>query len=345
MKSNGKSVLTILAAWLLMGCTSGEDRQTSFSLEGAWTLAQVEYPSDNSRENYPRNGNTQLRIYEGDSVLYQYYIMQTDAALVVSPFEKSTITLIDKGGGERLYLEDSDPHPLTVVDDTTMTLQISGILYTWHRNDTFANEWGNEIRSMTAKTLEENADEMGYFVFSAKEREQEGVIHGLLFAVIGFVVVLFIIVQKALNFRRERKRLQLRLNQIQEEHTERPQPIRQAIASVESAFFASDAYYTLQRRICSGERLRDEDWNSIETQLKQVYPGFTSQLRTLYSMSELEYQTSLLLKLRIAPKDIAAVLSRDISTISTVRSRLYQKVFGKKGGAKDWDEFILSIGA
>jgi DNA-binding CsgD family transcriptional regulator len=60
-------------------------------------------------------------------------------------------------------------------------------------------------------------------------------------------------------------------------------------------------------------------------------------------MSELEYQVCILVKLRIAPKDIAAVLARDVSTISTVRSRLYQKVFSKKGGAKEWDEFILSI--
>jgi hypothetical protein len=28
-----------------------------------------------------------------------------------------------------------------------------------------------------------------------------------------------------------------------------------------------------------------------------------------------------------------------------VRSRLYKKVFGHKGGAKDWDDFVLSIGA
>ena len=34
-----------------------------------------------------------------------------------------------------------------------------------------------------------------------------------------------------------------------------------------------------------------------------------------------------------------------VCAISTVRSRLYKKVFGQKGGAKEWDEFLLSIGA
>jgi hypothetical protein len=62
-------------------------------------------------------------------------------------------------------------------------------------------------------------------------------------------------------------------------------------------------------------------------------------------MSELEYQVCLLIKLRIAPSDIADVLARDASTISTVRSRLYNKVFGQKGGAREWDSFIMSIGA
>ena len=119
--------------------------------------------------------------------------------------------------------------------------------------------------------------------------------------------------------------------------------MRQAIESVESSFYASDDYQMLQRRIATGQLLKDDDWHDIEAQLRKVYPGFGSQLRGLYTMSELEYQVCLLIKLRIAPKDIATILARDMSTISTVRSRLYKKVFGRKGGARDWDEFILSM--
>ena len=136
----------------------------------------------------------------------------------------------------------------------------------------------------------------------------------------------------------------MQLQQIRETHDERPQTIRHAIERVENDYFTSEDYLSLQRRIATGQRLRETDWNEIEEQVKRIYPGFTSQLRTLYPMSELEYQTCLLIKLRIAPSDIAAVLSRDVSTISTVRSRLYQKVFGRKGSTKDWDDFILSIG-
>lgn len=114
---------------------------------------------------------------------------------------------------------------------------------------------------------------------------------------------------------------------------------------MENRFFSSDAYATLQKRVASGLLMKEQDWQQVEQLLKTVYPGFTSQLQSLYQMSELEFHTCMLIKLRIAPKDISAVLARDVSTISTVRSRLFQKVFGRKGGAKEWDDFILSIGS
>lgn len=38
------------------------------------------------------------------------------------------------------------------------------------------------------------------------------------------------------------------------------------------------------------------------------------------------------------------VLAREANTISSLRKRLYKKVFDREGGAKEWDDFILSIG-
>jgi len=156
---------------------------------------------------------------------------------------------------------------------------------------------------------------------------------------------LLLITRIAIYNRKAKRTLQLQLQQIQEIQEERPQAVRKAIESVETAFFASDEYQALQHHIATGRKLREENWSEIENMLRKVYPGFASQLRGLYAMSELEYQVCLLIKLRISPSDMAAVLARDASTISTVRSRLYKKVFGKKGGTKEWDEFILSIGA
>ena len=92
-----------------------------------------------------------------------------------------------------------------------------------------------------------------------------------------------------------------------------------------------------------GELLNKYDWNGREEHFKSVYPRFNSTLLTLRNMSEIEMQVCQLLKLNVSPSDIATVLCKDKSSISSIRSRLYSKVFDKKGSSKDWDEFIYSL--
>lgn len=257
---------------------------------------------------------TFLRIYKGDSALFQCRLTNTESAMIIQPQLQCIVTLIDKGGGENVYIEGEDPRPLTLKDDTTIVIQQNGVLYTWHRADRIGQEWGEEICV-------------------------------LLFSIMAVALVSLIIAWIAIDNRKAKRRLQLQLQQIQEMRDERPQSVRQAMASVETSYFASDGYLSLQRRIATGQRLQEAEWADLESQMKKVYPGFSSQLRSLYAMSELEYKVCMLIKLRMAPTDIASVLARDVSTISTVRSRLYKKVFGQKGGAREWNEFILSIGA
>lgn len=340
-----KHILSFIAACLMLGCTSNSHNDKPYILQGAWTLEQLDYPTGRS-ETYAETKGTILRLYDGDSVMYECWLIRTDAGLIVKPGSQCQVTLIDKGGGEHVYLEDDNPRPLTVKDDSTIIIQRNGILYTWHCADDIANEWGEEIKEIIAADIQKDyTDEQQSYVFSAKERQQANVIHGFILATIGVIILLVLIARIAFDNRKARRRLQLQLQQIQEVQEKRPQAVRQAIESVEENYFASDEYQTLQRRIATGQRLKDEDWLNVENQIKKVYPGYSSQLRGLHTMSELEYQVCLLIKLRIAPSDIAAVLARDVSTISTVRSRLYKKVFDRKGGAKEWDEFILSIGA
>lgn len=341
-----KKILLILTAGLLLTGCSMRKKRPDFSLQGAWLMKEVTVP-EGYTYSYPANEGTWLRLYGNDNVMYECKLTLTEQALVVKPEGKCSVTLIDKGGGEHLYLEEEDPCPLNVLSDSAITIQRSGRVFLWQRADSIAQEWETEIRSIIDRDLEHGADvnDMHSYVLSAKEREQADVIHKMIYALIAFIVIVVIVAQMAVANWRAKRRLQLQLQQIHEEHDERPQLVKQAIKTVEEAFFASDDYLSLQRRLSTGQRLKAEDWDEIEGQLKKVYPGFTSQLRTLYPMSELEYQTCLLIKLRIVPKDIAAVLSRDVSTISTVRSRLYQKVFGQKGGTREWDDFVLSIGA
>ncbi len=331
--------LTLTTCLLLLGCSNSNRRP--FSLQGGWTLSQVEYPVGKT-DTFPQNGMTWLHIYDGDSTLMECQLIRTASAMVIQPSAQCGITLIDKGGGEKLYLEADNPKPLTVVDDTTIVIQSYGALYTWHRADANTQEWEDEIHNIITQDLQGGrTDYNRHYVLSAKERQQATFIHWLFFAI---ALLMLVFAQITYTNRKARQRLQRQLLQIQEEHEERPQPIRKAIETVEATFFASDEYHTLQHRLASGQRLKEEEWDGIEELLRKVYPGFSGQLRNLYEMSDLEYQVCVLTKLRIPPSSIASVLVRDISTISSVRSRLFKKVFGRKGGAREWDEFILSIG-
>lgn len=337
-----KALMLLMTAWLVLGCGDGTEKEQTYFLQGAWVLRQVVFPSSGECEHFSIEGEgTYCLLYDRDSTLYECKIATTPSGLVIVPREKCSVTLINKGGGEWLYLEDSDPHPLTISNDTIITIQHSGILYSWVRADDLYKEWGADMCEIIAKDLECTATGNNNYVLSVKERQQKNYIQWL---ITGSGLVIILAVANYVVSRRRRQQMQLQLQQIREVKEERPLSVKQAIESVETAYFASDEYQTLQHRMSTGQRLKEEDWLSIEQQIKKVYPGFSSQLRNLHAMSELEYQVCLLIKLRMAPSDIATVLARDASTISTVRSRLFQKVFGRKGGTKEWDDFILSIG-
>ena len=338
-------LMLMMTALLMLGCGHQSKNEQMYLLQGAWVLKQAEYPMG-AKENYSLEGSGAFcLIYDGDSMLYECRIASTPSGLLIEPTDKCSVTLIVKGGGELLYLENEDPHPLTI-SDSTITIQRNGVLYSWLRADDIYREWGSDIRDIIVRNLSnENDFGASRYVLSAKERQQEKTIHWFGIFSVFIVIIALIAAHLAITNRRAKRQLQLQLQQIHEVQENRPEAVRQAVTSVETLFFASNEYTALQKRVATGLIMKEQDWQQVEQLLKTVYPGFTSQLRSLYPMSELEYQTSLLIKLRIAPKDIAAVLARDISTISTVRSRIFKKVFGRKGGAKEWDDFIISIGA
>lgn len=338
-----KHILLLMASCIVLGCSTGSNGGKHYILDGVWTLKQMDHPEGHSR-TFGETEETLLRLYEGDSVFHQCWMTRTETGLTISPIEDVQVRLVDKGHGEYIYIEDDDPHPLTVKDDSTIVIQQEGILYYWHFADEIANEWSAEIKEIVGAELQKGQGERQSFILSRKERHQANVIHWFIISTIGIIVLLLLIARIAIDYRKDKRRLQLQLQQIQEVQDERPQVVKQAIESVEAAYFTSDEYHALQRRIATGDILKEDDWHNIESQIKKVYPSFRSQLRNLQAMSELEYQVCMLIKLRIAPSDMAVVLARDASTISTVRSRLYKKVFDRKGGAREWDEFILSIG-
>ena len=111
----------------------------------------------------------------------------------------------------------------------------------------------------------------------------------------------------------------------------------------ETAIFSSDIYLKIKRLMTEGKSLGEIDWQQLMETVDGVYTGFTEKLFSLYKLSEQDYHVCLLIKVRVSPKDIAILTSHSKESVATTRSRLYQKIFGRKGSTHEWDEFILSL--
>lgn len=111
----------------------------------------------------------------------------------------------------------------------------------------------------------------------------------------------------------------------------------------ETVIFSSDIYHRLQDCLNTGRSLTHRDWAELSEMVNSIYTGFTEQLYSLYRMTEQDYHVSLLIKVRVQPKDIAQLTAHSKESVASTRSRLYQKVFGRKGSSKDWDDFILGL--
>ncbi len=111
----------------------------------------------------------------------------------------------------------------------------------------------------------------------------------------------------------------------------------------ETAIFSSDVYRRLQQCLAQGKSLSYQDWADLTQLLDSIYTGLTEKLYSLFPMSQHELHVSLLVKMHLQPADIATLTAHSRESIATTRSRLYSKVFGKKGSSKDWDDFLLTL--
>lgn len=102
-------------------------------------------------------------------------------------------------------------------------------------------------------------------------------------------------------------------------------------------------YFKEQIRSIRTVHISDEDWTQLENAINNAYKGFTNKLYTLHKLNENELRVCLLIKINIQPTDMARLTNLTKETISSIRRRLYHKVFHKTGSTKDWDEFVLSL--
>ena len=152
-----------------------------------------------------------------------------------------------------------------------------------------------------------------------------------------FYITLFIMVMQA-----NRRKIQLLQSRLDNIHAMQKMAVMEPRKDV-NMIWATPVYLRIKKYLNEGRSMAESDWTELSEAVDSVYTGFSEKLFSLYRMSEQDYHVSLLIKVRLQPKDIATLTAHSKESIASTRSRLYQKVFGKKGSTKDWDDFILSI--
>lgn len=332
--------LIILFSMLLSSCSQGEHGH-QFCIQGAWKLESVIFYQDDT-VRYPVDGMTWMRVYD-DSCFYECRFSESDMGFMIIPTEVVDYTLVKNGPEQYLYLQNGNTNPLSVVDDTTMVIQQTGRQYRWVQYDDLLTRRRDDIVRIIREDLRSGSNTHRSYVVSEAEKQLTTTNHTLIYVIIGIAVAFILSANYLYRLRREKKRVEQEIHRIRQEQQLMPAPVRQALIDVEDEFHQSDFYVSLHKRIAHGEHLKKEDWDSIEQRLNRVYPGFTNKLLSLYNMSDVELHVCLLLKLNASPSEIAGVLCKDTSSISSIRSRLFYKVFDKKGSSKEWDEFIHTL--
>lgn len=331
------STLLIIAAALILASCSGK-KKDGFDVKGTWSLERVVHPSS-ERTDYPDNDISWLRIYD-DSCYYDCQAMKAPTGTMIIPGKTETYTLIERGKNEYLYLQDGGKHPFVIESDSTIMIQENGAQYTWKICDEFDEKKVGTIVNIVKNDVNNHSDSSNRYVFSYREEELQERYTILAFI---FLFVVVVGVNYFVHVFKQKKRIEKELRMIEQEQSSIPEPVREAMINVEEEFHNSAYYISLRNKITQGAHFTDEEWQEMSEKLKNVYPRFLSTLHNVCNMTKTELQVCILLKLNSTPTEIANVLCKEKNSISSIRTRLYNKHFGKKGGSKEWDEFIHSL--
>lgn len=90
-------------------------------------------------------------------------------------------------------------------------------------------------------------------------------------------------------------------------------------------------------------KISSSDWQELKNEIDETYNQFSQRLQELYPVTDIELKVCLLLKIDISPKEIATVTIRSKQAISSIRKRLYKKLFNDDGNTDQLDSFIRNF--
>lgn len=113
--------------------------------------------------------------------------------------------------------------------------------------------------------------------------------------------------------------------------------------NVQNSITSSDIVIRFQWLLHNNQNPKIKDWNDLDSFINAHFSQFKSTLYGLTKLSELEYQVCLLTKCKFTPSEIAKLTNRSKSSMPSIRTRLYNKLFKKMGSSHEFDQFILTL--
>lgn len=105
----------------------------------------------------------------------------------------------------------------------------------------------------------------------------------------------------------------------------------------------SEIVIRFQKLLSNNQNPQIEDWDTLDRFVNTNFPLFKNTLYSLAKLSEQEYYVCLLIKCKFTQQEISKLINRSRFSMSSIRRRLYYKLFKKVGTTQDCDEFILGL--
>ncbi|MGI6222772.1 MAG: tetratricopeptide repeat protein [Prevotella sp.] len=107
----------------------------------------------------------------------------------------------------------------------------------------------------------------------------------------------------------------------------------------------SELVFRFHSLAAKGQRVDDSYWQQLNVLFDERLPHFLPTINARNGLTQREQAVCELIRLRFIPSEIAVLLLTTPQVISNLRAHLLQKIFGEKGGAKQFDERIRAIEA
>lgn len=180
------------------------------------------------------------------------------------------------------------------------------------------NTYENDISTATATAI---ANAQTDFDRQRTQRHNKTVM--LLCVVIGTLAVAGTIVFIILTRRRDRRK-----------------EARMSRWNIENKLLQADCVRRLHRLAATGKTAPKDEWDALRELVSRYDKPLVLLLERNKSLSAAEEEIVMLTRLRFQPSEMVTLTDTSPQTVTNMRTRLLRKVFGKEGGAKDFDSAI-----